>query len=249
MITHHKPYTGHLHNQKQYVHLLQKTLSKKIVIVGDLLNDYDDNVKQNLWVVRPKDIIPPPYDRALTLYYKNEQPNRKTIDEDDFLAYYNTADQMIKTGGLQSFNKIKIICRDSVPSYYDSLDCEKHLDEMGRKPFDLYCNLYANTVWFTTASANYADYASKGIVSRNIYDMKKTVKAASILFDYVYCPIDQSGQYTDGDEFIWDDEQQSTYRIKYGKLLKSQQNILLAEKINSFIKCVLELDSNPLYNV
>lgn len=244
-----KEYIGHLHNQKQYEYLLEKTAKEKIVIIGDLLNDYDDDVKQNLWVIRSKDIVSPPRDRALVLYYKNEQPNKKTIDENDFLAYYTIADQMIKSRALKSFNKLKIICRDSVPSYYDSLDCEKHLTEMGRKSFDLYCNLYANTVWFTTASANYAYYASKAIITRNIYDTKKTVKDASVLFDYVYCPIDQSGQYTDGDEFIWDNGAQSTYRKKYGNIMLQQQDIPLLQKTNDFIKCILELDSHPLYNI
>ena len=249
MIPQHKTYVGDVYNQRQYDYLLAKTTEGKIVITGDILNDYDDDLKQNLWIVRAKDIAKPVYDRALVLYYKNEQPNKRTINEDDFLAYYNAADQMIRSGNLQSFNKLKIVCRDSVPSYYHSLECEKHLSEMGRKGFDLYCNLYANTVWLTTASANFADYAAKGIVARNIYDMKKTVKAASVLFDYIYCPIDQTGQYTDGDEFIWDDNTQSTYRAKYGDHLVRQQEIPLDQKINNFISCILKLDNNPLYDI
>jgi len=251
MISHLKQrlYLGNVYNQQQYDYLSAKTKEEKIIITGDLLNDYDDDFKQNLWIIRSKDIIKPPYDRALILYYKNELPNKKTIDEDEFLAYYTVADKMIKGGFLQSFNKLKIVCRDSVPSYYHSLECEKHLNEMGRKGFDLYCNLYANTVWFTTASANYAEYATKGIVTRNIYDMKKTVKAASVLFDYIYCPIDQTGLYTDGDQFIWDNDEQSTYRDKYGEHLSMQHTIPSAEKINNFISCVLQLDNNPLYGI
>ena len=251
-----RKYLGDLYNQKQYNHLLNKISHKNIVIIGDILNFDNEDIsnllninKKNLWIIRAKDIIPPQYDRSLVLYYKNEHFNKKTVCENDFLAYYTAADQMIKSGVLQSFNKLKIICRDGIPSYYDSLDCEKHFKPIGSKPFDLYCNLYANTVWFSSTSANYADYASKGIVSRNIYDMKKTIKDASVLFDYIYCPIDQSGQYTDRDDYIWDDGQRSTYRIKYANYLEVQQAIPLSQKIDHFIKCVLELDTNPLYNV
>lgn len=249
MIPQNKTYVGHLYNQKQYEYLLEKTSREKIIVIGSLINDYDDDVRNNLWVVRPKDITPPPYDRAFVLYYKNEAPNRKTIDDSHFLAYYSAVDALIKEKQLQSFNKIKIVCRDTVPTYYHSLECEKHLSEMGRKPFDLYCNLYANTIYFSTSSANFSVYASKGIVTRNIYDAAKTLKDASILFDYLYCPIDDSGQYTDGDESVWDDGTQSTYRKKYGEYLETQENITLSEKVDNFIKCVLQLDADPLYNI
>lgn len=243
---HEQHYVGDQYNKIQHDFLIGKTQSGRITIIGDLLNDYDDNIRSNIWFFRNSDIIDNPFDRSIVLYYKNEPPNKKTIDEDEFLCYYKIIERMIQLKLLKSFNKIKIICRDSVPSYYDRLSCEKHIAEIGPKQFDIYCNVYSNTVYLTTSTANHHLYGSKAIVSRNVYEMKKTNKEESILFNYLYCPVDLNDNYVDSDEFIWVDNTKSTYSVRFNRYKASQVNINLENKLNDFIKCILRLDKTPI---
>jgi hypothetical protein len=239
-------YIGDLYNKKQYNYLLEKTSKEKIVIIGDLLNDYMLGSKYKLWTVSNKDILPPPYDRSIVLYYKNEYPNIVTVPQLEFLAFYELIKKMIELKLLKSFNKIKVICRHSMPDYYDQLNCEKESGEIGPKAFELYCNVYANTVFFTTATANFYLFGSRAIVSRNVFEMKKTDTNNGICFDYVYCPIDNTGKYTDGDEFVWCDNTVASYRTRYGKDIKKNTNTNIEKKLLSFAKCVIELDNIPL---
>jgi hypothetical protein len=241
-----KEYIGHLHNQKQYEYLLEKTAKEKIVIIGDLLNDYMLSTKYKLWIVSKKDIIAPLHDRAIVLYYKNEYPNIVTIPQLEFLAFYQLINQMIELKLLKSFNKVKVICRHSVPDYYDQLNCEKQSDEIGPKAFELYCNVYANTIFFSTATANHSVFGSRAILTRNVYDKKIIDKDNSILFDYIYCPVDETKQYTNGDEFIWKDDTRSTYRERYASVMEKEFSLNIDKKINSFIECILELDNTPI---
>jgi hypothetical protein len=239
-------YIGDQHNNIQRNFLINKTQSGRITIIGDLLNDYDDNIRSNIWFFKNSDIIDSPHDRSIVLYYKNEPPNKKTIDEEEFLLYYKVLERMINLKLLKSFNKIKIICRDSVPIYYNTLSCEKHITEMGSKQFDIYCNVYSNTVFLTTSTANHHIYGSKAIVSRNVYEMKKVNKLESILFNYIYCPIDMSDNYVDGDEFVWDDNTKSTYSVRFNSFKETQLGISRKDKLDDFIKCILSLDSSPV---
>jgi hypothetical protein len=239
-------YKGNLYNKIQRDFLVNKTKSGRITIIGDLLNDYDDSIRSNIWFFRNSDITDSPYDRSIVLYYKNEPPNKKTIDEDEFLYYYKILERMIQLKLLKSFSSIKIICRDSVPSYYDTLGCEKHIAEIGPKQFDTYCNVYSNTVYLTTSTANHHLYGSKAIVSRNVYEMKKINREESILFNYLYCPIDLNDNYVDGDEFVWVDDTKSTYSQRFDRYKESQLAINIEDKVNSFIKCILQLDKNPI---
>ena len=241
-----KTYIGHSYNQEQYEFLLEKTAKGKIVIIGDLLNDYMLSTKYKLWTISKKDITAPTHDRAIVLYYKNEYPNIVTIPQLEFLAFYNIINQMIELKLLKSFNKVKVICRHSVPDYYNQLNCEKQSGEIGPKAFELYCNIYANTVFFTTATANHSIFGSRAILTRNVYDKKIIDRLNSILFNHVYCPVDETNQYTNGDEFIWEDGTRSTYRERYTSVQEEEFSIDIAKKINLFIECVLELDNNPL---
>jgi hypothetical protein len=241
-----KEYIGHLYNQMQYDYLLNKTKKDKIVIIGDLLNDYMLSTKYKLWSVSKKDIIDPPHDRAIVLYYKNEYPNIVTIPQLEFLAFYEIINRMLELKLLKSFNKVKVICRHSVPDYYDRLKCEKQSGEIGPKAFELYCNVYANTVFFATATANHSSFGSRAIVTKNIFEKKKTDIDNSICFDYVYCPIDPTGQYDDGDEFEWCDDTITTYRSKYGKDMTHHTNINFTEKLFNFVKCIIQLDNKPI---
>ena len=239
-------YIGHLYNQKQYEYLLEKTVKDKIVIIGDLLNDYMLSTKYKLWTVSNGDITTPPHDRAIVLYYKNEYPNIVTIPQLEFLAFYELINQMIELKLLKSFNKVKVICRHSAPDYYDQLNCEKQFGEIGPKAFELYCNVYANTVFFTTATANHSSFGSRAILTRNVYEMKKTDRDNSICFDYVYCPIDNTSQYTDEDEFEWHDDTIATYRARYGKDMLQHINANFTEKLFYFVNCIMQLDNKPI---
>lgn len=240
-------YVGYKINNQQYEFVETLTKNSKIFITGDLLNDYMLSTKYKLWSVSRKDIKTPPYDRAITLYYKNEHPNLFTIKNDEFYLYYKILEAMIDRKILKSFNKIKVICRHSTPECYKEISCEKISEEIGPKDFEIFCNLYSNTIFFASATVNGDRLGSRSVISRNIYDMKKNVSKAHILYDYIFCPVDQTGRYTDGDEFIWIDDTRSTYRARYNDSLSNQLLIDVNTKVKDFITCVLKLDSDPLF--
>jgi hypothetical protein len=240
-------YAGDKYNQQQYEFIRNTTKYGKIFITGDLLNDYMLETKYKLWSIGQKDIQVPLHDRAIILYYKNEHPNLYTIKSDEFYVYYQILSLMIDRKLLKSFNTIKVICRHSVPSCYDNITCEKISKEIGPKNFEVFCNMYANTIFFSSATVNSDRFGSRSIITRNIYDIKKNIPDTHILFDYIFCPVDQTGQYTDGDEFIWQDGTRSTYRARYGSELQHQSAISLNKKVEDFIACILKLDSDPLF--
>lgn len=239
-----KEYIGHRYNEMQYNYLVNKTSNKKIVVVGDLLNDYMLETKYKTWVISKHHIGAPSRDRSLVLYYKNEYPNLYTIKNEEFYLYYNILTYMIDKKLLSSFNKLKIICRHSTPSCFDKIDCEKISTEIGPREFELYCNLYANTIFFCSAAANSSIFGTRSIVSRNIYEMKKTDRDNSILYNYVYCPVDETGEYTDGDEFVWLDNTKATYRKRFNSIINEEHS--LEDKAAKFVQCILNLDNNPL---
>jgi hypothetical protein len=237
-------YVGHRYNTQQYEYVKALTKDSKIFIKGDLLNDYMLSTKYKLWSIGQKDISPPPYDRAITLYYKNEHPNLFTIKSEEFYIYYNLLKIMIDKKILKSFNKIKVI---STPKCYETICCEKISKEIGPKDFEIFCNLYSNAIFFASATVNGNKLGSRSIVSRNIYDMKKNISGVHILFDYIFCPVDQTEKYTDGDEFIWHDGTRSTYRARYNDNLSEQLLANINKKMQDFVDCVLKLDNEPLF--
>ena len=239
-------YTGYKCNVQQSEFIDSVVKDKKIFITGDLLNDYMLGTKYKLWSISKKDITAPPYDRALTLYYKNEYPNLFTIKNEEFYLYYKLLKFMVDKKILRSFNKIKVICRHSTPECYEKISCEKISQEIGPRDFEIFCNLYSNGIFFASATVNSDRLGSRSIVSRNIYDMKKNIPGIHILFDYIFCPVDQTGKYTDGDEFIWQDDTRSTYRERYGNELSEQLLVNVNNKVQDFIDCVLKLDKSPL---
>lgn len=241
-----KDYKGDISNKMQYNYLKEKTINKKIVIVGDLLNDYMLETKYKAWSISRHHIKPPPLDRFIVLYYKNEYPNKFTIKDEEFYLFYQILFYMLDKKLLKSFNKLKVICRHSVPKCFSLLDCEKISTEIGPREFELYCNLYANTIFFSSATANSFLLGSRPIVSRNIYEMKKTDRNKSILFNRIYCPVDLTNQYTHSDEFVWLDDTRATYRERFNSLFKIEQSIKIEDKVAEFIQCVLNLDNNPL---
>ena len=240
-------YQGHIYNARQYEFIKTVLENNKIFITGDLLNDYMLETKYKVWSVGKSDIKSPPYDRAITLYYKNEYPNLYTIKDDEFYLYYKIIKTMVDRKLVKSFNKVRVICRHSVPMCYEKIKSEKISNEIGPKDFEVFCNVYSNTVFFSSATVNSNRFGSRSIISRNIYDIKKNIPGTHVLFDYIFCPIDQTKHYTDGDEFIWQDNTRSTYHLKYGSELQKQQSIDLGIKIKDFIACIRKLDNNPLH--
>ncbi|MGA1049077.1 MAG: hypothetical protein ACO3UU_13800, partial [Minisyncoccia bacterium] len=111
-------YQGHIYNAQQYEFIKTVLETGKIFITGDLLNDYMLETKYKLWSIGKSDLETPPHDRAITLYYKNEYPNLYTIKDDEFCLYYKIVKTMVDKKLLKSFNKVRVICRHSVPKCY-----------------------------------------------------------------------------------------------------------------------------------
>lgn len=236
-----RAYIGNLTNIQQYNNLIK---DRYIKLTGDFRNDNKFvNIKDLAFVIFTKNLPVPTLNRPLTLYYKNEHGlTPAVVDEYEFFIFYKIVDYLIKNNLLQNFNSIRVICHHSSPAYIDDIDCEKILQEVGSKQFEILTSVFTNPVMFHNSTLNFAKFKSRAILTPSCYEIN-TCSEERTYESFKYCSFDFNISDTINDIFLWKDNTVSGFRDRYFNIPRTYT---IEQKLCDFVQCVLNIDKAPL---